>query len=61
MKHYSLKKKSYRTEEKGCTEPLVGEKAKCILKIVPEKTKCKTFSVDTKCIKKRSKTRKNSI
>ena len=28
MKHYSLKKKSYGTEEKGCTEPLVGEKAK---------------------------------
>jgi hypothetical protein len=42
--------------EKGCTEPLVGEKAKCILKIVPEKTKCKTFSVDAKCVKHRRKT-----
>ena len=46
--------------EKGCTEPLVGEKAKCILKIVPEKTKCKTFSVDTKCVKHRRNTKKNN-
>ena len=74
MKHYSLKNKtegslsssslSSSSLEKGCTEPLVGEKAKCILKIVPEKTKCKTFSVDAKCIKKKvtskSKTRKNN-
>jgi len=69
MKYYSLKKgsrpldsRSLRPLETGCTEPLVGEKAKCILKIVPEKTKCKTFSVDAKCIKKKitSKTRKNT-
>jgi len=40
-----------RRKEKGCTEPLVGEKSKCILKIVPEKTKCDTFSMDKKCIK----------
>lgn len=47
------------TLEKGCTEPLVGEKAKCILKIVPEKTKCKTFSMDKKCVKyRKNKTRK---
>ena len=47
------------TLEKGCTEPLVGEKAKCILKIVPEKQKCKTFSMDKKCVKfRKSKTRK---
>lgn len=39
-----------RKKEKGCTEPLVGEKSKCILKIVPEKTKCDTFSMDKKCI-----------
>ena len=50
---------SERTLEKGCTEPLVGEKAKCILKIVPEKQKCKTFSIDKKCVKYRKrKTRK---
>ena len=50
---------SEKTLEKGCTEPLVGEKAKCILKIVPEKQKCKTFSMDKKCVKfRKSKTRK---
>ena len=48
--------------EKGCTEPLVGEKAKCILKIVPEKQKCKTFSMDKKCVKfRKRKTRKTKI
>ena len=40
-------------KEKGCTEPLYGEKAKCILKIVPENTKCETFEINEKCIKKR--------
>lgn len=39
--------------EKGCTEPLVGEKSKCILKIVPVKEKCETFSMDKKCVKQR--------
>jgi hypothetical protein len=57
-KHKNYTRKSV-VVEKGCTEPLVGEKAKCILKIVPEKQKCKTFSMDKKCIKRRkSKTRK---
>ena len=42
-----------RDKEKGCTEPLVGEKSKCILKIVPEKTKCDTFSMDKTCVKQR--------
>jgi len=39
--------------EKGCVVPLSGEKAKCVLKIVPQDTKCDTFQVDEKCIKKR--------
>ena len=39
--------------EKGCTEPLYGEKAKCILKIVPDDTPCNTFDIDEKCIKKK--------
>ncbi len=39
--------------EKGCTEPLYGKKAKCIIKIVPQDEKCKTFQMDEKCIKKR--------
>lgn len=39
--------------EKGCTEPLYGKKAKCIIKIVPEEEKCKTLQIDKKCIKTR--------
>uniref|UniRef100_A0A6C0D3C5 thiol oxidase n=1 Tax=viral metagenome TaxID=1070528 RepID=A0A6C0D3C5_9ZZZZ len=38
--------------EKGCTVPLYGEKAKCILKIVPQDTKCDTLEIDDKCVKK---------
>ena len=46
-------KKTRKKKEKGCTEPLYGHKAKCILKIVPHEDKCKTLQVDKKCIKKR--------
>ena len=47
--HEEMMKKS----EKGCTEPLYGEKAKCILKIVPDDTPCNTFDIDEKCMKKK--------
>lgn len=39
------------SSEKGCTEPLYGEKSKCVLKIVPVNTKCKTLEIDKQCIK----------
>ena len=39
-------------QEKGCTEPLYGEKSKCVLQIVPQATKCDTFQMDSKCVKK---------
>lgn len=40
--------------EKGCTEPVyTGEKAKCVLKIVPQTYKCPTFQVNQKCLKKK--------
>lgn len=45
----SIKKKM--NSENGCTEPLYGEKSKCILKIVPDKNKCETLQIDKKCIK----------
>jgi ABC-type Zn uptake system ZnuABC Zn-binding protein ZnuA len=35
--------------EKGCADPIYGEKSKCILKIVPETKKCDTFIVDKTC------------
>lgn len=38
-------------KEKGCTEPLYGKKAKCVLKIVPQDNKIETFQMDKKCIK----------
>jgi hypothetical protein len=40
--------------EKGCTEPLYGEKSKCILKIVPMDNKCKSLEIDEECIKTRN-------
>jgi hypothetical protein len=40
-------------KEKGCTEPLYGEKSQCIIKIVPQNKKNKSFQMDEKCIKKR--------
>jgi len=42
-----------RRKEKGCTEPLYGKKAKCVIKIVPQEEKCKTMQIDKKCIKTR--------
>jgi hypothetical protein len=42
-------------KEKGCTESLYGEKAKCVLKIVPQTKKCNTFQMDENCKKKRFK------
>jgi hypothetical protein len=43
--------KTRKQKEKGCTEPLYGKKAKCIIKIVPKDEKCKTFQMDKKCKK----------
>ena len=43
-----------KTKEKGCTEPLYGKKAKCVLSIVPKEEKIETFNVDKECIKTKS-------
>ena len=42
-----------KKRETGCTEPLYGKKAKCIINIVPQENKSKTFKVDKKCQKRR--------
>lgn len=42
-----------KKKENGCTEPLYGEKSKCVLKIVPQTEKCETMQIDNKCVKKR--------
>lgn len=41
-----------KKKEKGCTEPLYGEKSKCIIKIIPSNEKEETFQIDEKCVKK---------
>ena len=40
-----------KKQEKGCTEPLYGQKSKCIIKIVPQDTKCDSFQMDERCIR----------
>ena len=43
-----------KKKELGCTEPLYkGEKAKCVLKIIPQKEKCETIQIDEQCLKKK--------
>jgi len=44
--------KTILLKEKGCTQPLYGEKSKCIIKIVPQNDKGESFSMDHKCIRR---------
>ena len=44
--------KTYKKKENGCTEPLYGEKSKCILKIIPNDNKEETFQIHEKCVRK---------
>ena len=53
LKEKNQKKTLKKEKEKGCTEPLYGKKAKCVIKIVPHDEKCKTMQIDKKCIKSR--------
>lgn len=53
--NYKKLKKTIKKKEKGCTEPLYGKKAKCIIKIVPQSRKGKSFQMDKKCIKTKKK------
>ena len=55
FKYKKLKTMKNQNHGKGCTEPLYGEKAKCIIKIVPQTDVGETFQMDEKCIKKREK------
>jgi len=52
-KLFKFNKTRKKKKESGCTEPLYGKKAKCVIKIVPQDTKCKTLEIDKKCIKRR--------
>ena len=52
LKEVNPKRKTHKKKENGCTEPLYGEKSKCILKIIPNTVKEDTFQIDEKCVKK---------
>jgi hypothetical protein len=47
------KKDKKVNDEKGCVVPLYGQKARCILQIVPQEVKSATIQIDGRCIKKR--------
>ena len=50
-----LTKKSQKTKkmkESGCIKPLYGKKSKCVINIVPNTKKCKSFMIDKQCILK---------
>lgn len=46
-------RKTKKKSDKGCIVPLYGNKAKCVLQIVPQETKCDTIQIDERCIKHR--------
>ena len=50
---YSDIKTRKNKSEKGCTEPLYGKKARCILNIVPQDEKGQSIQIDKKCMKRR--------
>jgi hypothetical protein len=50
-KLFKFNKTKKDKKEKGCTEPLYGKKAKCIINIVPQEQKGNTLNIDKKCIK----------
>jgi len=43
--------KTRKNKEQGCTTPLYGKDAKCVIKIIPEEEKEPSFSVDNRCVK----------
>ena len=46
-------KKLKRRKETGCLDSLYGLKSKCVIKIVPQESKCETFQMNKKCETKR--------
>lgn len=48
-----IRKTIKKKKESGCVEPLYGKKSKCVIKIVPQDTKCETFQMNPKCETKR--------
>tara|TARA_B100001175_G_C19511460_1_gene644190 strand:- start:2522 stop:3136 length:615 start_codon:yes stop_codon:yes gene_type:complete len=53
MKKLMKKTLQSKEGEKGCVEPLYGEKSKCVLKVVPQTEKCESLEIDDKCMKQK--------
>jgi|TARA_B110000285_G_scaffold25144_1_gene24167 hypothetical protein len=51
--------KTIQKKENGCTDPLNGIKSKCIIKIVPQNERTKTFQMNKKCKTIRTKKKNN--
>lgn len=50
---FDKKPKKTLKKESGCTEPLYGKKAKCVIQIVPQHFKCNSFNIHKNCLIKR--------
>ena len=48
----NITKKRKKNKEKGCTEPLYGKKAKCVINIVPQDNKSNNMIINKDCIKR---------
>lgn len=46
-------RKGSKTPDKGCVVPLYGNKAKCVLQIIPQEVKCDTLQIDERCVKRK--------
>jgi hypothetical protein len=46
-------RKGNKSLEKGCVVPLYGNKAKCVLQIIPQDVKCDTLQIDKMCVKRK--------
>ena len=42
-----------KNKEKGCVVPLYGNKAKCVLQIIPQEVECDTIQIDQRCVKRK--------
>jgi Erv1 / Alr family len=51
------KNKKENEPEKGCTEPLYGQKAKAVIQIVPKSKVCDTLQIDERCLKEHKSTK----
>jgi len=47
--------------EKGCTEPIYGNKTKCVLKVIPQDRKETSFQVDKLCLRRKEGIKERTV